>query len=106
VPWELYLPAKKTDSAKWEMDWRSPKGNKEIWVLYLNERKEYLEKLDRYYYDEVSAVLYLLRLNTMIAEAALTNSFTKLQIGPHRLPTPQSSSAYVGTRLATLQLFS
>ncbi|KAJ3416174.1 hypothetical protein HDV05_002819 [Chytridiales sp. JEL 0842] len=55
IPIELWKPAVKSKDGTWTLDWKAPVRPKTLWVLYLNERSEYLQKLDRYYYDEVRA---------------------------------------------------
>ncbi|KAJ3320535.1 hypothetical protein HDU76_000276 [Blyttiomyces sp. JEL0837] len=54
VPKELRQIGYKGDDELWKLDWRSKEDvEKKVKVLYFNERQEYLEKLDRYFYDEV-----------------------------------------------------
>ncbi|KAJ3070916.1 hypothetical protein HDU98_006052 [Podochytrium sp. JEL0797] len=56
--WRLLKPGKDEES-EFDMD-------RKINVLYFNERTEYLEKMDRYYYDEVKAASLHPNLNTRL----------------------------------------
>ena len=54
IPHALLVPAAKSAvDNSWSLLSQEITKNK-IKILYLNERSEYLEKMDRYYYDEVS----------------------------------------------------